>query len=578
MPGLRHIDIQGGETLEEYAYKLDRGELSGYRESTKADAYARSEKKWNDFLKKNPPAKQPTYYDSRRNVGNIYDSIRRGDMSYLDDIDRRYPISVPSINVPDIEKFEQPSEYSYDFGPAGGQVYPEEEEEEDINDFGLSDFRTESDPYAESWGGEETIQDAYGNIVPKYVPKQEVYLSSNYKQKAFGDVEDFITYKSTDYVSDITSSTTPFLLVSIPINPGLTFSFPKLSSLANAFTFYRFRKLKLVYTPLSGESLSSTNTSLGYCCITYSDPADDPFVNRTQMANNNNCITFSPSDSAELEIDCTAATDKLYCRNNLLEDFTNKDIRLDDLATLYIATGNSLSANTIGQLRWEYEIDLIESKLSGAQTGDNNLFYCATLGQYRTGNVGTYTTSVLAKPDSNTYTTVGTMKAGNLPIKSYPEGSTSASGVGNRMYFPPNLPIGSTFYISIITGDLGTNRKTEITGGILLDSSGGFDVLPMAYLNGLTTGGTLSWNAIPALSAGTTSGLSGKLCYYSQETILGNTFNIIVRCTRNGYGSNQPYLQLAHRVYTNASNFSGYGILYVIQIPNNFPVFVTGTL
>lgn len=180
---------------------------------------------------------------------------------------------------------------------------------------------------------------------------------------AFGMEDTVITHR--EYVKDIISSSTPgnFKIESFRINPVNDELFQWLGPIANCFEEYTIMGMIFEFKTTSGQSVASTNTSLGTVIIaTQYDPLKPAFNNKQQMENYFFAQSTVPSQSMLHAIECkegSAPLKKLYTTT------TGGDVRFQDFGSTYVATQGlpGASVNT-GELWVSYKIKLSKPRLS----------------------------------------------------------------------------------------------------------------------------------------------------------------------------------------------------------------------
>lgn len=170
-----------------------------------------------------------------------------------------------------------------------------------------------------------------------------------------------------EFLGDVISSSTAntFNVNSYSLNPGLSRSFPWLSSVCGStFQQYRINGMVFEYRSTSSDALNSTNTALGtvIMCTDY-DSADQPFTSKQQMENTEFGVSCKPSSNMIHAIECaprlTTATE-LYIR--AYNNPTGTDIRLYDWGKFYIATNGFQGTNvTCGELWVSYDVTFFKA-------------------------------------------------------------------------------------------------------------------------------------------------------------------------------------------------------------------------
>lgn len=146
------------------------------------------------------------------------------------------------------------------------------------------------------------------------------------------------------------------------LNPGSYLTFPWLSSLAQNFEFYRFRKLKFIYRTRT----SATTSGIIMFSPDY-DAADgsNVFNNiESQLYSNKGSIESALYRDFVLEIS-TASMNRLYKSHTVMSDDrfdkTKQDQKTVDAGQLFIGTENQLTVGTpLGKLIVKYEVEFFQ--------------------------------------------------------------------------------------------------------------------------------------------------------------------------------------------------------------------------
>jgi hypothetical protein len=222
-----------------------------------------------------------------------------------------------------------------------------------------------------------------------------------------------------------------FTLINFRINPGLAASFPWLSNLAQNYQQYRIWGMIAEFrTNSSDVTISNSSIGLGTILMaTDYDSVDANFVSKIQMMQSQYSTSLKPSLTNCHAFECArSATSEeiLYTRST--NPPPNTDIRKYDLCNFQIATSgipNSASAQTLGELWFSYDIELIKPELSGGIVGADDISW---------------------KWQGDIKTNSGTNMFGNNPIL-LPGSSPGAPTLsGNVITFPPNTT--GNFYMS----------------------------------------------------------------------------------------------------------------------------------
>lgn len=218
-----------------------------------------------------------------------------------------------------------------------------------------------------------------------------------------------------EYIQDI-FGTTDWTNLSFSINPGMSETFPWLSTVANAFEQYRFHGILFQFKSTSADALNSTNTALGTVIMaTEYNPLHDSFASKRDMENHVYSTSCAPSTTALHPIECArdvTVLDELFVRNVPVE---GSDLRFSDIGKFQIATVGMQASANIGELWVTYDIELLKPKLPDAFTsvGPAHYAYSTTSPIVPNPNQGTPTTANIFGASGNL---LGLMGTGVSPV------------------------------------------------------------------------------------------------------------------------------------------------------------------
>jgi hypothetical protein len=206
----------------------------------------------------------------------------------------------------------------------------------------------------------------------------DYYLSGNVIST--DSVPDFANNRRTtivthrEYIADIVSSSTAntFLTQQFSINPGLSVSFPWLSTVAANYEEYRILGMVYELKSISSDALNSQQTNLGYViAATQYNPYSPPFQSKQQMDNYEFAVSVKPSLSVMHPIECkkseVAVGDLLFTRTGAV---TGQDLRLYDWGVLTVATGGIQGTSVaVSELWCTYKIELLKPKIAVSLAG-----------------------------------------------------------------------------------------------------------------------------------------------------------------------------------------------------------------
>lgn len=174
------------------------------------------------------------------------------------------------------------------------------------------------------------------------------------------------------------NAVTTFSLQQFNDNAGLLESFPWSATIANNFTKYRRRKMKIHYVPTSANALNSTNTALGVVMLRIqADPTFAVDTDETQMENGGQFVVGDPTKALTLEVRCDGA------KRTIRQGPYVGDLRMYDQVYFEIATQGMQAANiTIGKLYIEHETEFFNPLYIQGQYGGTvleDLFRCVNV-------------------------------------------------------------------------------------------------------------------------------------------------------------------------------------------------------
>lgn len=226
-----------------------------------------------------------------------------------------------------------------------------------------------------------------------------------------------------EYLGDLITSPTPgaFLNRTFTINPGLSNSFPWLSTIAQNYEQYKVHGMVFYFKTTSGDSVASTNTALGTVIMaTDYNVNASPYQSKTEMENSQFAQSCKPSMSAMHGIEC--APSELPLKNYYVRtgDIAASDsIKWYDMANFQIATQGFQSANVnVGEIWVTYLIEFFKPQIPRSVGG--------TIGSER-----------IVRRDITNLTPFGSIalsQTGNLITAVTPTTVTVSEVVSNQLY------------------------------------------------------------------------------------------------------------------------------------------------
>jgi len=188
-----------------------------------------------------------------------------------------------------------------------------------------------------------------------------------------------------EFLTDV-SGTVAFAGSDFYLNPGLSATFPWLSSIAKNYEQYRFHGLLFEFKSTSATAVSSTNTALGtVVLVTDFDDLDLSYTTKQEMEAAVGCVSTVPSRSVIHPVECAprqTPIDKLWVRSVEYSDYATVDPRLFDLGRFTIATSGMQAASTIGELWVSYDVEFFKPQLNTSNDDDISLQWGHLTGSY----------------------------------------------------------------------------------------------------------------------------------------------------------------------------------------------------
>lgn len=201
------------------------------------------------------------------------------------------------------------------------------------------------------------------------------------------DLTGDIHIQRTEFVGNVTASNTgagssPFQVVSYPLNVGLAESFPFLSQIAANYTLYEPLGIMYQFKPTSGEFGSSTSNALGKVIMaTQYDPDALPFSNAVEMENYDYANSSKPSCGMIHGVECAKSArldNMLYVRTGT----SAKSQIFTDIGDFQIATEGLQFAGAgtaiVGELWVTYRVRLSRANLGSLSLGSTIPSFYAT--------------------------------------------------------------------------------------------------------------------------------------------------------------------------------------------------------
>lgn len=198
-----------------------------------------------------------------------------------------------------------------------------------------------------------------------YKIKANTLLTSGSPVPTFG--ENCIRIRHKEYLGDV-FGTTAFSNSSYSINPGVSTTFPWLSTVAANYQEFAFAGLVFSFVSTSADALNSTNTALGKIIMaTDYNSVDSSFTTPQQMLATEFCNYGKPASDLLHAVECDPKLRPLlwqYVRTGGVP--TGKDARFYDLGNFQIASQGMQASANIGGLWVAYDIILCKPVVATA--------------------------------------------------------------------------------------------------------------------------------------------------------------------------------------------------------------------
>lgn len=169
-----------------------------------------------------------------------------------------------------------------------------------------------------------------------------------------------IRVRHREYIQDITGSLSFAIGASLPLNPGMSLSFPWLSAIANNYESYKFNMLRFKYE----TSCTTSDAGKVYLAIEYDSADEDPDT-KVQIMAYKSAVSTALWNDVQLVSDTTdrrVLSGLKYVRSDFVSP-SSTDLHTYDLGRIIVATTGG-NGKTVGELYVEYEVDLITPQLN----------------------------------------------------------------------------------------------------------------------------------------------------------------------------------------------------------------------
>jgi hypothetical protein len=195
-----------------------------------------------------------------------------------------------------------------------------------------------------------------------------------------------------EYLGDI-SGTTAFTLNSYPLNPGISKTFPWLSTVAQNYQQFRFHGLIFEFRPLLTDFVVGGAPGVAIMATNYN--ADAPAYNTKQeMENSEFAVSVKPTLPMLHGVECNPAEtvlSKLYVRTGA--SAVGLDLKFTDLGRMQFATQQNPASTILGELWVSYVVEFFKPILPIDVGGNVNSFRAFRNGYTAAAPLGTVAAS-----------------------------------------------------------------------------------------------------------------------------------------------------------------------------------------
>jgi len=178
-----------------------------------------------------------------------------------------------------------------------------------------------------------------------------------------------VTVRHKDYLGPVKSSIDYAVQYSLPLNPGLSETFPWLSGIARRFQEYSFKGVVFHFVPTSG-SISTTQALGSVMMQTTYRASDSAPASKSELLNEYWACESVPFEPLAHPIECDPKENPFNIQYTRTTAIPNEDSRLIyDLGTTHVATnGQSTNGVVLGDLWVTYEVELKKPILNSNTT------------------------------------------------------------------------------------------------------------------------------------------------------------------------------------------------------------------
>jgi hypothetical protein len=265
------------------------------------------------------------------------------------------------------------------------------------------------------------------------VQRNSVLTNSTQSIPAMHNSSQTVVVRHKEYIGPILSSIAFRQQYEIPLNPGLSGSFPWLAGVARRFQEYAIKGAVFHYIPASGTAVSGTSPSLGTVMIQTSYRASDtPPVSKSEMLNEYCASEAVPSEAFIHPIECDPRENPFnihYVRSTAAP--FGEPLMSYDLGKTFVATqGQLANGNALGDLWVTYEVELKKPVLHTSVSAGGSYFANFTAGTASNifnGDPINASGSLAVEADTNSITIDSGAAPSFLIMVDYPASTFSAA-------------------------------------------------------------------------------------------------------------------------------------------------------
>jgi len=210
------------------------------------------------------------------------------------------------------------------------------------------------------------------------VSKNALIKGSEAKAIKMGSDKGTFVFEHSEYIADVVTSSTPgaFNSTTYTINPQNALTFPWLSNIAPSFESYEIEGMLFRFVSTSGESVSSTNTSIGTVMGTFQyDTLDPNFVSKQQLLQYDDTVDCKFSRNFICGVECDVAKLPVPLKKLYVGPVpSGADAKFYNFGNFVIATqGGQAASVSIGELWVSYRIKFYITKDTNFAMGSSKL-------------------------------------------------------------------------------------------------------------------------------------------------------------------------------------------------------------